>query len=333
MMSNSINKLIILSLVTLLILPSMMVTGCSPSDIAKVRIGYLLGDLHHLPLFVAIEKGFFQEEGIDVEVVGPFDAGPAEMDAMAAGHLDIGYVGASPAIMSAARGVPLAIISGVNQEGSALVADKGITSIGDLRSKKIATPAPGSIQHIMTGMVLSENNLSFKDVELFPGTIKAPDMPLNLQSGRISAYFIWEPFVAMSVVSGSGHVLVNSKDIWPGHPCCVVVTRDEFLKNNDREVKAVVSAHQKAVKFIVDNPAESKRIGQKYTGLGADVIDSAFSRVKYVTGINNNDLVKFVNGIIELGENGSIKPIITRKEVPEADDFINGIIDLKYLSR
>lgn len=332
-MSYSFNKSLIFVLVVVMLLPVMLISGCAQPVPLKVRIGYLLGDIHHLPFFVAVEKGFYTAEGVSFEVVGPFDAGPAEMDAMAAGQLDIGYVGVPPVILAAARKVPVTVISGVNLEGSALASEKGIASVAELKGKKIATPAPGSIQYVMMGMLLSKNQLSVKDVELFPGTIKAPDMPLTLQTGKINAYFIWEPFVSKSLVLGAGKVLVDSKEIWPDHPCCVVVTRNEFLKNNEKIIQAALRAHQRAVKFIADNPAESRAIAQKYTKLDAAIIESALTRVKYVTSVNNDDLKKFVREIISLGESGSIKPIIAAADVPDVNAFINNLIDLKYLSR
>jgi NitT/TauT family transport system substrate-binding protein len=332
-MSKLLIKSAFSGLAILLLLPLLMMAGCAQPAPMKVRIGYLLGDIHHLPFFVAVEKGFIKEEGVDLEVVGPFDAGPAEMDAMAAGQLDMGYVGLPPVILAAARKVPVTVVAGANLEGSALAASNSIKTVADLKSKKIATPAPGSIQYVLTGMMLSKNNMSVKDVELFPGTIKAPDMPLTLQTGRIDAYFVWEPFVAKSIVSGAGHVLVDSKELWPDHPCCVVVTRNEFLKNNDKAVAAVIKAHQRAIKFIADNPAESKNIAQKYTKLDSAIIDVAFNRVKYVSSVNNDDVKKFVKEIIALGEGGSIKPIIAAADVPDVDAFIKNIIDLKYLSR
>lgn len=332
MFSKKIGYILII-LIILQSLLAVLIAGCARPAASKVRIGYLLGDIHHLPFFVAVEKGFYTAEGLDIEVVGPFDAGPAEMDAMAAMQLDIGYVGAAPVITAAARRVPLTIISGVNLEGSALVAQKSIALVEGLKGKKIATPAPGSIQYVMVGMMLAQSSMNYRDVDIFPGTIKAPDMALNLQTGKIDAYCIWEPFVSRSVVAGTGHILKESKDVWPDHPCCVVVTRNDFLKNNPRLVQSVLAAHQKAVKFTVDNPEESKIIAQKYTKLDAPIIDSALRRVKYVTGVKPDDLKKFVREIIAMGENGSIKPIITRSDVPDVDAFISGMIDLQFLPR
>ena len=318
-------RMFFLILAALLLVPILGATACNNAAPAAVRVGYLLGDLHHLPFFVAVDKGFFKDEGIDVKVVGPFDAGPAEMDALAANQLDIGYVGVSPAILAAARKVDLSVIAGVNLEGSALAVSNNISTVADLKGKKIATPAPGSIQYILMGMVLSNNKMTFSDVQLFPGTIKPPDMAQSLQTGQIDGYCVWEPFVSRAVVAGYGKVLAESKDIWAGHPCCVVVTRNDFAAKNDAVVAAIVRAHQKAVNFIESNPAEAKTIAQKWTKLDAAVIDAAFARVKYTYSVNKADVAKFVQEIINLGTNGTIKPIITTTDVPDTGAFVDKI--------
>lgn len=320
-------------LAILMMVPLVTGLSCAPAEINTVRIGYLLGDLHQLPFFVAQEKGYFQEEGINVVVVGPFDAGPSEMDALAANQLDIGYVGLSPAILAAARKVELSIVAGVNLEGSALAVAKNINSVAELKAKKVATPAPGSMQYIMMGMLLDNSKMGFSDLELFAGTIKPPDMAQTLQTGRIDGYFVWEPFVSKSIVSGAGKILAESKDIWEGHPCCVVVTRNDYAAANDRVVEAVIRAHQKAVKFIGASPAEAKLIAQKWTKLDEAVVSAAFNRVKYTYSVNKDDVKRFVTQVIDLGAKGTIKPIITTGDVPDTEIFVNKVVDLKYLQR
>jgi NitT/TauT family transport system substrate-binding protein len=320
-------------LVSILLIPINGLSGCSPAAPSSVRIGYLLGDLHQLPFFVAVDKGFFSEEGLRIDIVGPFDAGPAEMDALAAGQIDMGYVGMAPAVLAAARKIPLSIVSGVNLEGSGLVTNMNIDNVAELKSKKIATPAPGSIQYVMFGMLLGDNKLGFNDIELISGTVKPPDMPRSLQTGRIDGYFVWEPFVAKSVVGGYGKVLKESKDIWPGHPCCVIVAAGNFTASHDNTVSAVIRAHRKAISYIESNPDEAKAIAAKWTKLDAAVIDNAFQRVKYTYALNKDDVKRFVTEIISLGESGAIKPIISAADVPDSGGFANMVVDSKYIQR
>jgi NitT/TauT family transport system substrate-binding protein len=286
-----------------------------------------------LPFFVAQDKGFFTEEGLNIEVVGPFEAGPAEMDALAANQIDMGYVGVAPAVMAAARKIPLSIVSGVNLEGSGLVTGMDVNSVAELKSKKIATPAPGSIQYVMLGMLLAGNNLGYGDIELFPGTVKPPDMPQSLQTGRIDGYFAWEPFVAKSVVGGYGKVLVASKEIWPGHPCCVIVTAGDFGRLHDGAVASVIRAHRRSIDFIAANPAEARAIAAKWTKLDPAIIDDAFTRVRYTYSLSKDDTKRFVSEIISLGESGAIKPIITATDVPDLEKFVESVVDSKYLQR
>jgi NitT/TauT family transport system substrate-binding protein len=330
-MTGAKGRVILILLVLLLMAGGGL--GCSQPSQAEVRIGYLLGDLHQISFAVALEKGFFKDAGIEVKEVGPFDAGPAEMNALEADQEDMGWVGMPPAILAAARKVELSIVAGVNSEGSALVVNSAINSVADLRGKKIATPQPGSIQYVLLGMLLAKNNMSSRDLEILAGTIKPPDMPGALETGRIDGYIIWEPYAAAAVVRGAGKVLVESKDIWPGHPCCVVVVRKDFAQQNPEAVAGVVAAHKRATEFIQKNPAEAKKIAVKFTKLDASTIDEAWPRVIYDTKVDAAATEQFVKEIINLGTSGAVQPIIKPEDVPDTSAFVSKLIDLSFLNK
>ena len=121
-----------------------LLTACKYSaEDNNVRVGYLQNDLHHLPLFVALEKGFFEEAGLKIEVSGIFKAGPEEMSAFAAGELDLGYVGQAPATAAYLNRVAdIKFISQSNLEGSSIVVRFGsdINLATDLAGSTIAIP-------------------------------------------------------------------------------------------------------------------------------------------------------------------------------------------------
>jgi NitT/TauT family transport system substrate-binding protein len=139
--------------------------------------------------------------------------------------------------------------------------------------------------------------------------------------------------VAKSVVGGYGKVLAESKDIWPGHPCCVVVTRNDFKLKNEKTVESIIKAHQRAVKFISDNPSEAKTIAAKFTKLDEKIVAEALKRVKYTATVNPADVKRFVTEIISLGDSGAIKPIISVADVPDTGAFVEKLIDSKYAQR
>ncbi len=86
-----------------------------------VRIGYLKADLHQLALFVALDQGYFEEFGLKVELL-VFSAGPEEMDAFGSQDIDMGYLGTAPATTKRLNlGIPIIIVAGANNEGSAIV--------------------------------------------------------------------------------------------------------------------------------------------------------------------------------------------------------------------
>lgn len=330
---NSLIKTLGIMLAVMLLIIASSAISCTQAIKGQVRIGYLVGDLHQLPFFVSQQKGFFKDEGIDVKVAGPFNAGTPEMDALAANQLDMGYVGVAPAVIASARKVDLSIVAGVNTEGSALIVDKSINNISDLRGKKIATPSPGSVQYVMLGMLLAANNMTFNDLQILPGTINPPDMAGALVTGNINGYIVWEPYASQGIVNGAGKALVGSKDIWPGHPCCTVVTRKDFAGANPAIVAGVVKANQRAIKYIQENPEEAKSLAESFTKLNAQVIENAIPRVIYNSTINVNGIKTFAEQMISLGESGAMKPIISRQDIPDMDAFLNKTIDSSFLTK
>jgi len=94
---------------------------CAQGLNKTVRIGYLKADLHQLAVFVAVDQGYYDEYGLNVELY-IFSAGPEEMDAFGAGDIDMGYLGIAPATTKRLNlDIPIVILAGVNNEGSAIV--------------------------------------------------------------------------------------------------------------------------------------------------------------------------------------------------------------------
>jgi len=247
-----------------------------------IRMSYLQNDLHHLPLWVALEKGFFREQDLRIEVAGIFRAGPETMSAFAAGALDMGYVGEAPATTAIAnKAARVKAVAQVNTEGSAIVvATKStIEDVQDLKSKTVAVPGYATVQDFLLRKALMRHDIPVAAVNIM--VLKPPEMIGALRTDQIDAFIAWEPYPSQAVTGGVGRLLATSRDIWRNHPCCVLIADEDFLKKNRTKAARVVRAHVRAIEFIDRNPEEALQIAVKYTGMDRKTISQAMKNVSY----------------------------------------------------
>ncbi|MGP8282591.1 MAG: ABC transporter substrate-binding protein [Desulfomonilaceae bacterium] len=285
--------------------PCLLLSGTAypqnPS-ISSIRMAVLQNDIHHLPLWVALDEGFFKEQGINVEIAGIFRSGPEIMSAFSAGSLDMAYVGEAPTVTAVANGTAnVAILAQVNTEGSAIVVGKNslIRTISDLKGKQVAIPGYSTVQDLLLRKALAESGLDPKQVKII--VIKPPEMIGALRTNQIDAFISWEPYPAQAVCMGIGKMLVSSAQIWKDHPCCVLIADKQFAQANDEKMKRMLEAHRKAVDFIRDKPAEAVRIAIKHTGMDELTTKRAIGNVKYVSSLNVEGLKEYVNCLRRLG--------------------------------
>ena len=284
----------------------------------KVRIGYLQSDLHQLAVFVALEKGLFQQEGIDITIGGIFKAGPEEMTAFASGELDIGYVGEAPATVAVANKVAdVKIIAQVNLEGSAIMVRKGsgIKSLKDLVGKTVAVPGYAQVQDFLLRKALTQVDIHIKSVNVI--IIKPPEMIPALSTKQINGFVAWEPYPSKAITKGIGEVLMYSGEIWPKHPCCVIVVDSQFLQNYPDIIRRVLRVHVKATNFIKENFEEASKIGTRYTGMDLETVKLAMRHILYKYIPDKEGLLEYVTFLNKLS-------II---KIEESGEFVKKIID------
>ena len=289
-----------------------------------VRIGYLQSDIHQLACWIAMEKGFYRQNGVDAKVAGIFRAGPEEMSAFAAGALDMGYVGEAPATTAVANRVAKAtVLAQVNTEGSAIMVRKGssIQNPADLSGKTVAIPGHSTVQDFLLQKALYKFKVDPKKVNTI--VLKPPEMIGALKTGQIDAFIAWEPYPAKAQTMDVGEVLLTSSQIWKNHPCCVLVSDDGFRHRNPQKVQSLVKAHVEATRFIHDHPDEAVKIGMKYTGMDEETVRTAIKNVNYTYELSIDGETEYVDFLSRL------KYI----DIPHAETFVNRFIDPGVLEK
>jgi len=184
---------------------------------ATVDIG-MLKLTSSAPLFIAIEKGFFEDENLDVNVEW-FEAAQPISVATAGGDVDVGATGITASLYNmVAGGEELLIVAdkGREQEGYSSTAlmvpeDSDIESIEELAGKKIGITQTGSTFHYMSGRLLEEHGLSTDDVELVPLN-SIPGLMETLESKQVDAVLLNEPNISSVLKDGYGKVIAQVGD-------------------------------------------------------------------------------------------------------------------------
>jgi NitT/TauT family transport system substrate-binding protein len=249
------------------------VDHCLAQD--EVKIGYLKLVMS-LPTFVALEKGYFQEQGLKVRDT-PFESGTLIVDALVAGRIDVNAGSAIVAHWLAEQNLPgtfkIFVVYGPIEPKDntfilAVAKDSPFKEMKDLKGKRVAT-FPGIASLILAKAVLRPYFDPEKEVTLVevpPGNIVQA-----LAVGQIDAYFTPEPFGMIAVAKGVGRYLVKhpvlSLNLKTGYPGGAFTFNSQFLKEKPLVVKKVKTAIDKGVDFINTNEQEARKFLVKYANL------------------------------------------------------------------
>lgn len=230
----------------------------APKEKAKVSMA-LLRLTSSAPLFIAMDKGFFAEENLEVEPQW-FDAAHPIAVSTASSKVDVGATGITASLFNmAASGQKLAIVAdkGREQKGyssSALIVttdnyNKGVTSLEALKGKRVGITQKGSTFHYMIGRMLETKGMSLDDVQLIPlGKLSA--VMAALESKQIDAAILNEPNISKVQRAGYGKMVVQVGDLIP-YQTSAVFYSPEFVKKEDVAVR-FMKAYNKAVNYYYD---------------------------------------------------------------------------------
>ncbi|HDX8707664.1 ABC transporter substrate-binding protein [Klebsiella michiganensis] len=243
------------------LISGVLFNAADAADSQPLRIGWVYA-LANAPALIAEKEGFYQQEGLTVELKS-FGDGPVISQALAAHELDAAYMGATPVFQWFSRGLKGQIIAKVNSGQAALIvpAQSAISRLADLKGKRIAGVKKGSgMDVLLRGVVLQQQAglVADKDAQIL--SMPAGNMPAALQQGVVDAAFTWEPFVSEALLRGDARLLLDVNKVQPGYPWYVLMALPETLKDRPDDVVKLIRAHQKAVDFINQHPAEADRI-------------------------------------------------------------------------
>lgn len=290
--------------VAVVALAGVALLGCKRGDgdvQGPLRLGFFPNVTHAQALVGNEERAFQGALGKPLKTM-QFNAGPAAMEALLAGAVDVTYVGAGPAITAYVRsGGEIRVIAGAASGGSVLVA-RTATKPADLDGKLVAVPQIGNTQDIALRRWLREQGL--KPTSL-GGTVQVlpqpnPEIMQLFRRGDIEAAWVPEPWASRLILEAGGHVLVDERDLWPNgrFPTTVLIATRKALEHRREDVKAIVRAHVELTRRAQADPegfaARTNTAFKNLTtkSISGPVLKQSFSRLELTTDPMREQLVE-----------------------------------------
>jgi len=289
---------------------SALATGCARDrNDRTLTIGYLTNLTQAQALVGAVSGSWARALG-DIRTIA-FVAGPAAMEALYAGTLDVAFAGPAAVVNGFVRGKRIRVISGAAAGGASLVARKGlnIKSANDLRGKVVAAPQIGSSPDVALRSWLLRNDVASTDrggdVQVAP--LSNGDTFQLLRRGRLDAAWVPEPWASRMVAEGGCERVLDEATLWEGGAfptTAMVASIDAMDRVGDRihELKSLFEEDTEAMRrpdaAARANAALAKAVTKP---LSPAVLADAWSRLTFTTDPLEGALTKVAENMGLIG--------------------------------
>jgi ABC-type nitrate/sulfonate/bicarbonate transport system substrate-binding protein len=239
----------------------------------------------YLPLFVAVHRGFFKDEGLDIEL-------PRLIPAMAQNALlagEVQYHGlADSGLRLAARGLPLkAIFYGADKPMYYLVAQKEIRSVAELKGKRVGVSQFGGTSDLAARLALKHYGVEpEKDALLIQIGAEGTRMAA-LRAGSVSAIIV--PVPAVAVLKREGYNEVSFVGDVVEFASNGYSTTDQRIKEHPQEVKKVVRALYRGLRYAKENPEGTIGVIQKEWKVDAEIAKGSYQAI--IKALNDDGII------------------------------------------
>lgn len=297
----------------------LVLAGMPSQSKAAEPVTILTGsDPYYLPIIVAVENGYFKEQGLDVSH-RMFPSGTDAMLAFRGIGAQFVASGDAPSLIlwdgGDVVGVAPIYASSDNMVG---VVRADLKSPAELKGKKLAVRKGSTADYFLT-TYLTKNGLKPTDLTII--NLSPPECVPAMSSGSIDGFFLWQPYpsLALKVMGNKARQMTTAKGYYLEQ--IYLTANRKFAESNPQTVQKVLAGLKKAVAFIKESPDKSAAIGARKLKTEPAVVMGLINTKPYSLqyGAANRDqlleLVKF------LQEQGKLKTPLD----------VNKAFDPKYL--
>lgn len=270
------------------------------------------------PLYVGIEQGFFEEEGLDVTLQNTQGAAAA-IPLLLNGEMQFAYGAFHPVISAAAAEMPVVYVAGgidrspspEDDYSSVIVkADSPIDDMSDLEGQTVAINALRAGPHLVTRVALEEAGVDPESVEFIE--VPMTEAIAAVERGSVDAAYLAEPFTTQAIEAGYKVIGAPAYAGSPEGSTSGYFSVTDFVEQNSEVVDAFVRALEKSVEYSNENIESTRAQLQEYSGLDEDTV----SKLRIPTFTSEITLTSLETIIGQLADAGWLD------SVPEAGTMV-----------
>jgi len=237
-----------------------LLSACGKQDLQEVKVGEVTRSIFYAPQYVAIEKGFFEEEGLKVEL-STIAGGDKTMTALLSGGIDVALVGSETSIYVTAQGAndPIKNFAQLTQtDGTFLVSREKIENFSwdMLKGSTFLGQRKGGMPQMAGEFVLKKHDINPQaDLELIQN-IDFANVSTAFASGTGDFVQLFEPTASVFEQEGVGHIVASFGEESGHLPYTVFMTKDSFINENSEVVEKFTRAIKKAQDWVYASSSE-----------------------------------------------------------------------------
>ncbi|MEB3102368.1 ABC transporter substrate-binding protein [Ferviditalea candida] len=296
-----------------------------------VRFSEVIRSIFYAPLYIAIEKGFLKDEGINVDLVTSqgSDKGAA---ALLAGTADISLIGPETTIFIAnqAGSKKVKVFYQLTmKDGSFLLSRSKNDSFkwSDLNGKNIVGWRPGSAPNMVLNAVLKKEKVTNANVIT---NLAAPAMVGAFESGKGDYIQLYEPLASMLETQGKAYFVASMGEQFGNYPETSFVATSDYIKANPQIIQNWTNALIKATKWLQDSSLDdsAKALAPYFTGTDLNLIKKSIERY-------NKQGTWSLNPIMDQAQFDILQNVLVENGVLKADQKVkmDDVLDMSFVQK
>lgn len=250
-------------LAALAVIFALSMTGCKSKKTKKITFALdWTPNTNHTGLYVARDKGFFAEEGLEVEIVQPSEDGAEIMVATGRAQFGVGFQDSIAPALCQKDAIPLTAVAALLQHNtSGLISLKkaGIDRPRSLEGKKYATwESPVELATVQK--IMEKDGGDFSKLQLIPSTVYDIVTALNTDIDCVWIYYAWDGIKMEIEGYETNYIDFGKIDPVFDYYTPIIISGTDFLKKDAATARAFLRALAKGYEWTVANPEEAAEI-------------------------------------------------------------------------